>query len=228
MSILTNHLLNQKNPNFFLSHNRNLPMFDIRLCFAAGSIFDGDKKGLAQITADMVACETQQYNEDELIDKLTLLGASLTSSVNSDYSSLTLRSLSDASLCDQAVDVLCHILSDGIFSEKIFHRTQADCKISLNWRHQNSMNLAFDAFNHILYDGFGYDTPTSGTKAGLDSITLEDVIGFYRQHYTIENAKIIIVGDIDEHKAAEIEQRITQSLHHGQKRHYPQWQKITR
>ena len=49
-----------------------------------------------------------------------------------------------------------------------------------------------------LYRGHPYGHPVQGTIASIESMTLDDVKAFYREHYTSENLQIGMAGDLPE------------------------------
>jgi zinc protease len=57
-------------------------------------------------------------------------------------------------------------------------------------------DLGKKSLERALYAGHPYAHPVQGTVAGIQSLTLDDVKAFYREHYTIENLQIGIAGDL--------------------------------
>jgi zinc protease len=55
----------------------DLPMVDVRVVFAAGSARDGDKSGLASMTADMLTEGAGDLSADAIAERVESVGAEL-------------------------------------------------------------------------------------------------------------------------------------------------------
>ena len=64
------------------------------------------------------------------------------------------------------------------------------------YQHQQPSWMASQATREVLFGNSIFGRASDGTKASLESLTLDDVKLFYSQHYTPEGANIVIVGDI--------------------------------
>jgi len=58
--------------------------------------------------------------------------------------------------------------------------------------------------NGHAFTAHPYKHPTIGTTAGLEAASLDEVREFYRTHYVPANATVVIAGDVDPGRAAEL------------------------
>ena len=61
-------------PVYFV-HAPEIPMIDLQVIFTAGSVYDKDQWGLANITASMLNEGSQQHNADEVANAFDQVGA---------------------------------------------------------------------------------------------------------------------------------------------------------
>ena len=66
-----------------------------------------------------------------------------------------------------------------------------------------------------------YRHPTIGWLSDLESMTRDDLYGYYRQHYTPNNATLVIVGDVDPDQAMRDVVRRFGSIPPGDTRRHP-------
>ena len=57
--------------------------------------------------------------------------------------------------------------------------------------------LLYEQFNALAYNNSGYQQPIIGWTTDIVNMQLDDLKQWYRQHYTPNNATIVVVGDIN-------------------------------
>ncbi|MGB5735653.1 MAG: insulinase family protein, partial [Thiohalocapsa sp.] len=89
----------------------DLPMVDVRVVFNAGSARDGERPGLASMTADMLTEGAADLDADAIAERVESLGANLGTGAERDMAWVTLRSLTDESLLEPAVDTMAKVMT---------------------------------------------------------------------------------------------------------------------
>ena len=75
---------------------------------------------------------------------------------------------------------------------------------------------AFEILYRLLYpDDHPYHRPPAGSPEGIRAITGEDIIRYFGEHYTPENALLVLVGDVSTKDAAAAVAREFDSLSSG-------------
>ncbi len=68
--------------------------------------------------------------------------------------------------------------------------------------------LAMETMLRLAFpEGHPYRHPTIGFMEDLDAASLEDVRGFFRTHYTPDNAVLVLVGDLETERGIELAER---------------------
>jgi zinc protease len=149
--------------------------------------------GLAALTADAVQEGTKSRTSKEIRGQVFGMGGSLSATVSQDFSSLSVRGLSEFAprLIDLVADVA---LNPTLPADEI--------AILKQQRLQNVMQqkaspqfLSNRQFRRALFGNHPY-ARTSETEATLQAIERPRIDAFHRAHYRPNNALLIVVGDV--------------------------------
>ena len=166
-----------------------LPQLTIKLLFDVGSAYDPKgKEGLAQLTASMIAeAGSKTLRIDEINKALYPMAGSFVAQVDKEMTALTMGVHRDNWPAFAAV-VLPQLLEPGFRQEDFDRlRTSQLNALTLDLRSNNEEELGKEWLQNRVFAGTAYGHTTLGTVEGLGAITLDDVKGFARQHYTVGN-----------------------------------------
>lgn len=192
-----------------------LPMFDLRLTFAAGSSKDGELPGLANLTNALIDQGSNSKNADAIALGFENLGAQLGNGSYRDMAVLSLRSLSTAELSEPALELFSEVISQPAFAPAAISRLKNQLQASFAYQAKNPASRASQALFADLYGSHPYAQPTSGNAASINSISRQQLQGFYQSYYSAGNAQIALVGDLSLARAQHIAERISQALPQG-------------
>ena len=139
------------NTNFYFQANNDLPMIDIALNFRAGSAFDGNLNGLSDLAVGLFATKTKISSEQELINKITDIGASIHADTTKEYFSIKIRTLSDESVISALLDILKEIFTQADFDKKILAREKSQTTTHINYLYNQPNYLASLEFSKKNY-----------------------------------------------------------------------------
>lgn len=192
-----------------------LPMFDIRLTFAAGSSKDGTQHGLAAMTSTLLDQGSSGLAADQIASGFEELGARFSHSSHRDMALISLRSLSDEKLGTAAVELFSQVIAAPEFAAPSLARQQNLLRNSFNQEHKDPAAMASKELFLRLYGEHPYAHPPSGTATSINAFTPQMLQNFYRQFYTAQNAQLVMVGDLSHERARAISERITSALPSG-------------
>lgn len=200
----------------YFVESRELPMIQVRVVFDAGSSRDpADKFGVANLTAAMLDEGTGQLTADDIASRFESVGADFSSGVDRDMGIANLRSLSDSSLLEPALDIFAGILAAPAFPAANLERKRAQVLVALQKDAQSPGASAEKAFYRELYGRHPYASDPLGTEQSLRGITPDDLLAFHRDHYVGANAWVVIVGDASKGQARRIAKRVVGKLPAG-------------
>jgi zinc protease len=210
------HWRTKSGARVYFVENRSLPMFDLSVEFPAGSSFDSrEKSGAAAMTNGLLRLGVEGMDEDEIARRLADVGAQLGGRFGTDGAGLALRTLSSHREREQALDVFTRMLRQPTFPEKVLEREKARLIASLKEADTRPNTIAGRVFYQLVYRDHPYALRSSGDVETVQRLTRDDLVDFYRRHYTARHAVVALIGDLSREEAAAIAERVTQGLPAG-------------
>jgi zinc protease len=194
-----------------------LPMVDVNVTFAAGSVRDDGHAGLAHMTSTLLTMGAAGLSADEIASRTESLGAELSSSSARDMASVRLRSLSDAEHLQPALKLLADVINRPDFNKADFKRERERTLVSIRHSEQSPATVAEYTFFRALYHDHPYALRPSGTLESISAIRLDQIKAFYKQYYVARNAVFSIVGDLDRKAAEKLVEQVIGMLPAGER-----------
>ncbi|MBN8677427.1 MAG: insulinase family protein [Chitinophagales bacterium] len=194
-----------------LARRAESPTVSANIMFDAGYCTDkfGGKLGLAKLGMDMLDEGTKSMNSLQINERLQLLGASLNAFSDLDNSYVNLNTLKQS--LDPSLDLLADVVLNPSFPEADYKRLQAQQLSGIQNEKKNPQSMVMRVMPTLLYgENHPYAMPMtgSGEEESVNSITLEDIKGFYGKWLRPNNATIVVTGDISlEELTAKLEKR---------------------
>jgi zinc protease len=181
----------------FVLEKSPLPQLNMKLLFHVGSAHDPEgKEGLAALAASMIAeAGSREMRIDEITKALFPLAGSFNALVDKEMTTFT--GIIHRDNWRKFLQIALPQLLDPGYREEDFKRLKDSQKNALvqDLRSNNEEELGKERLQQNIFAGTSYEHPILGTVTGIDSITLEDVRGFIRRHYTTGNLMVGIAGD---------------------------------
>jgi zinc protease len=194
--------------------SRALPIVDVQVDFAAGSMFDPPgKSGVAALTRSLLDLGAGQRDETAIAEDLADIGARLGGGADTDRASIAVRTLAAADKREVALDILRAVISRPLFDAAILEREKARTIAGLKEAMTRPDSIAGKAFWAALYPDHPYGrqaTPESVATFGRD-----DLVAFHTRHYNAAGASITLVGDLSRAEAEGIAEALSASLPGG-------------
>ncbi|MCB1955151.1 MAG: insulinase family protein [Rhodocyclaceae bacterium] len=188
-----------------------LPILDLQLDFAAGSAYDpADKASLASFTRRLIDAGAGSLDEDAIANRLADVGAQMGGGVDDDRASVSLRTLSSKTERDGALDLLVTLMHEPTFPEDVLVRERKRAVADLQEALTQPDTIASRRFTQAIYGDHPYGR--LATEATIGAVGREDVVRFFRSHYTVDRMSISLVGDVTRQEAEAIASRIASGL----------------
>ena len=197
----------------YFVENRDIPMLDLSIDFAAGAGFDrAQKQGVASMTNRILQRGSEGLTEDEIASKTADVGAGISGRFDSDRAGLGMRTLSSRAEREQALEVFTRMLQKPLFPADVLAREKTRLIGSLKESDIQPGTIAGLTFNRLMYGAHPYGLRASGDIESVGNISRDDLEAFYRQNYVAKGAVIAIMGDVSRDEANAIAERITAGL----------------
>jgi zinc protease len=196
---------------FVESHD--LPMLDVSVDFAAGSVFDtAEKSGLAGMTLGLLRLGAGGLTESEISRRLADTGAQLRHRFDHDRGGMSLRTLTSKAELQQALELFAHMLQRPAFAADVLEREKARALSAIREADTKPETLLNRNFSRMIYGRHPYGLRGSGELDSVAALTREDLAAFYRTHYSADRAVVALMGDVTREQAAAIAEQLTAGL----------------
>ncbi len=193
-----------------------IPMFDLRLVFSAGSARDGATPGVAALTNALLDEGTRAHTADDFHTRLEATGALLGAGAMRDMAWISLRSLNAEPQRTTALDLLGELLREPRFDDESVARQRARAIAALKQAEESPGTIGGRAFFRALYGDHPYGAPVNGTPESVARLTVADIASFYRQQYVARRLTVAIVGALTRSEAEAIATRLAGELAPGE------------
>ena len=168
--------------------------------FPAGLWYE-QKASVAQGTAALLKSGTSKHTAAQINESLEYYGASLKVSASNDYATVTLYSLTKHLAV--LLPMVHEIITDCTFPEHEveLHKRNAVQRLLVSLRQCEFVaNQRVDA---LLY---GSDHPYGrfSRKEGIEAVTREDLMTFFKAQYSLSNAKMFMAGNVGTNEVKEV------------------------
>jgi zinc protease len=179
----------------YLMEQHSVPLIVVSAVFDAGAVKDGEKQGLASLTAEALMFGTEKFTKQELEANLDFLGASIGTGASLEGAALSASFLKKDQ--DKVFDMASQVLIKPVFNEQEFLKRFARKKVELERAKESPGQVIGDYYSHFLYGSHPYGTAVGGTPKSVENIKIQDLKDFYLKNYTLDKACLAIVGDFD-------------------------------
>jgi zinc protease len=173
-----------------------LPIVNGRLIVKAGASYEpAGKAGVAQLTALLLREGTQGMTGSEIAARMERLGAQF--STSGGYASAAANVTALKPQFSQALALAARTVMQPTFPESDFARVRTQAIAGYVANQSSAEGLADETFNRALFQpGAPFARPPGGTRATLETLTLQDVRDWHRRTYAPSNAILLLVGDV--------------------------------
>ena len=208
------HWVSPSGARVYFVESRVLPMLDIQVDFAAGSMFDPEgKSGLAALTRATLDNGAGKLDETAIAEQLADIGANLGGGADTDRASVALRTLSAKDKREPALAILKTVLHQPLFDGAIFEREKTRTIAGLKEAMTRPDSIAGKAFWAAMYPNHPYGR--QATPESVAALNRDDLAAFHARYYVAANASITLVGDLSRSEAEKIAEAIAAGLPKG-------------
>ncbi len=208
------HWVSPTGARVYFVESRVLPMLDVQVDFAAGSMFDPDgKSGTAALTRSTLDLGAGTRDETAIAEQLADIGATLGGGADTDRASVAVRTLAAPEKRNAAIDILRNVLQAPRFDPAIVEREKARTVAGLKEALTRPDAIVGKAFWSALYPAHPYGR--QATPESVAALTRDELAAHHARYYTAANASITLVGDISRAEAEKIAESLVVGLPAG-------------
>ena len=209
------NLVSPTGARIFFVDSRVLPILDVQVDFAAGSMFDPPgKSGSAALTRSVLGLGAGKLDETAIAEQMADIGATLGGGADTDRASVAVRTLASAEKRDAALEMLRTVLHAPRFEAAIFEREKARTIAGLKEAMTRPDSIAGKAFWAAMYPNHPYGQQAS--PESVAALSRDDLAAFHARYYNAANSSITLVGDISRAEAEKVAESIALGLPKGE------------
>ena len=179
----------------YLMEQHEVPVINISVILPAGAIYDGEKAGLASLTATALKHGTKNYPKEKLDEELDFHGASIGTSASKESAGLSARMASKDK--NRIVTLLKEILLEPTFDASEFDKEKKRLLVGLEQQKESPRSVIGSYFDKFIYGDHVYGNIVQGKISTVTPLTVEDVKKFYSENYLPDGAAISVAGDFN-------------------------------
>ncbi len=194
--------------------DKTLPIVSLQLVFQnAGSIVDGKHAGLAKCAASILNEGTKKLGSVKFASALEDAAIHLSAHSGTETFVFEISALKEK--FSEAVSLLESLLKDPNLSDESFQKIRMLMQAAIQRNQSNFDYIANLNLTKTLY----HDTPLGqekgGTMESLKALTLPDVAAFVKKHLIVNQAMIIIGGDVSKSESEIYAKQLLSALPKG-------------
>ena len=200
------HWVHASGARVYLIESPVIPMLDVEIQVDGGSRRDPAlQAGLASVTAGLlsggVAASKGQpaLDENQLSEAWLDLGAQFGAGASGDRFTVSLRTLTQPGLLQNAVALAARQMASPAWPESVWQRDRERMLAALKEAETRPGTIAGRAFAKAVYGDHPYGAET--TSESLNAIGVADMQAFYRRHASACRAQVSLVGAVNREQA---------------------------
>lgn len=191
------------------------PLWHVRVLWAGGAVYQGDKPGLAGLANAFWGEETETQTAEEVAEAFDQVGARFGHAVDREKAVVELTTRSEARYAKPALTEFLRVLSTRSMHVETFSRLKAQQATYFDYLSGQTEVRAERAFYALMYPNSPYAHGPLANRSALDALTGQSVLAFIHRYYVRENGAILLVGDLSADQAHAFANAIAHALPGG-------------
>lgn len=174
--------------------NHKLPRVSYQVSLKHDALIEGDQAGYTSMAGSLLTKGTENRTKAEIDAAVDFIGASLNAGSTGVFgSSLTKHQ-------DKLLDIMTDVMYNPTFPEEEFEKEKTQVLSGLATQKTDPNSMASNVSSILLY-GPNHPYGEIQTEGTVQNIELETVKRYYEQHFSPDNAILVIVGDVTPEEA---------------------------
>ena len=179
----------------YLMEQREVPLVYVNAIFPGGAVWDGEQNGLAALTAEALLFGSRNYTKDQIEQAFDFLGASIAANAATEAAEVSISFKKDD--FEKLFPIFVDVIKNPSFPQVEVEKRKQRWVAELEQDRESPRRVIRNYFNKFVFGNMPYGNPVDGTKKSIESITSDELRGFFNLHYPLSLACIAIVGDFN-------------------------------
>ena len=179
----------------YLMEQKEVPVISLSMVIAAGAIYDGNKAGLASLTATALKHGTVSYSRAALDEALDFMGASISTFASKESSGIAAKFASKEK--EKVLTMIKEVVMNPTFDGTEFEKEKKKLLTNLEQQKESPRFVMAAYFDKFMFSSHVYGNIIQGKKSTVNDLTVNDVKTFYKANYLPEGSAMAVVGDFN-------------------------------
>jgi len=179
----------------YLMEQKEVPVISVSMVIPAGAIYDGNKAGLASLTATALKHGTISYSRAALDEALDFMGASISTFASKESSGIAAKFASKDK--EKVLEMIKEVLLNPAFDGNEFEKEKKNLLTNLEQQKESPRSVMPAYFDKFMFGNHVYGNIIQGKKSTVRVLTVDDVKTFYKANYLPEGSAFAMVGDFN-------------------------------
>ena len=195
---------------FIFEEDKNLPIVSMQLIFKNSGSLTDSKDGLVKLASKLLNEGTKQDGSVGFATKLENRAIHLSTHAGSETLVIELSSLK--SEFAYGIQLLKELLENPNYSEESLDQIKTQTIGSLKRKESDFDYISSLEMKKMLFKDTALAKASLGTVKSVESITLNDIKEYINSHLGLENAIVVMGGDLNQSEAASFAQEVLSEL----------------
>jgi predicted Zn-dependent peptidase len=178
-----------------LVRRQDKPVISMRLTIMAGESSSPDHlPGIATLCSHMITKGSMNLRAEEIEEKIESIGGRITVETHPDYTQFTLSFLGE--YLEDAMRLLGEILLRPTFPRLEIGNVQRSMFYDLSIQSTNPEFIARRILYQVLFEAHPYSKMLFD-QGRIKNLSRKDLVSFYSQYYRPNNAKLVVIGNLN-------------------------------
>jgi len=191
---------------FIFEEDKNLPIISMQLIFQNSGTLSDSKDGLVQLTASLLNEGTKKEGSVGFATKLESRAITLGTHSGKETFVMELGSLKEE--FHTAIERMIELIKDPNYSTETLDKIKTQTIGSIKRRESDFDYISSLEMKKMLFPNTLLAKPSSGTVESIESIKVEDIQKQITTHMGIENAIVVMGGDINKFEAERLVKKV--------------------
>lgn len=179
----------------YLMEQKEVPVINVSIVIPAGAIYDGNKAGIASLTATALKHGTANYSRAALDEALDFMGASISTFASKESSGIAAKFASKDK--EKVLGMIKEVLLNPVFDKTEFEKEKKKLLTNLEQQKESPRSVIPAYFDKFMFGSHVYGNIIQGKKSTVSLLTVDDVNTFYKANYLPEGSAVAVVGDFN-------------------------------
>jgi zinc protease len=177
----------------YLMEQHKVPLINVSVILPAGAIYDGEKAGLASLTAASLKHGTKNYPKSKLDEELDFIAATVNTYASKEAAGLSAQFAAKDK--EKVLTIINELLTVPVFDSTEFNKEKRIMLARLEQAKESPRSVIGFYFDKFLYGDHVYGNIIGGTVSSVSGLATGDIQRFYKENYIPNGSAIAIAGD---------------------------------